>query len=416
MKKVKIILYFIIFLIYLYNSYAFLISPTHYNVNFEPNTEKTLVISLVNNNQEDIVLDTYVKTDFLDPIAKEELKDAFTLNTSQVHFKKEDTIITFSLKIKFPENLSLIGTHDLRVGAVESAQEGQVAFRAANEVRILIKNGNDTIIVPPLISEGGNNRRVINQTQEAIRPSPITRALNIDVLDISAKDVYQGEKSDIIIRVKNNENFNVDITGIINVLKANTVRDIINLPSTRLEPAKITNLKTFWDTKLAEIGEYTMGATIYYQGDSKNTATTMKVKEKSFLVIFSFRNILLFLLFLALIILILLIILFLLNKKKGIEILAVETKNIFLNTIGELVIRYKNHDHQDYKVYVEINVYNINNNVVDKIGTNEEVRSKSEGVFEYNWETNNLNFGVYKIQAIINYDNKKAEKIIEIKL
>ena len=415
MKYVKLIFY--IFTFFLLSNYisAFLISPPKYEVDFESNAQKKVIITLVNKPREDKELDTYIKYEFLHPIAKEELKNAFSLNSSKVYFTNQEDYVYFELLINFPENLSMVGTHDLRVGAVESAQEGQVAFRAANEVRILIENGNDIIIIPPIIENVGGNGGT-NKAKETIRPLPTTRALNIDVLNISAKDVYQGEKSDIIIRVKNNENFNVDITGIINVLKANTVKEIINIPSTRLEPAKITDLKTFWDTKLAEIGEYTIGATINYQGDSKNVATTMRVKEKNFLIIFSFRNMLIFLLILALIILLLLIILFLLNKKKGIEILSIETKNLLPNTIAELIIRYKNHDNQDYTVYVEITINDISMNVVDKIGTDEEIISKSEGRLEYNWETNNLNFGIYRIQTIINYNNRKTEKIIEIKI
>ena len=416
MKYVKLIFY--IFTFFLLSNYisAFLISPPKYEVDFESNAQIKLIITLINKPREDKELDTYIKYEFLHPIAKEELKNAFSLNSSKVSFTNQEDYIYFELLINFPENLSLVGTHDLRVGAVEAANEGQVAFRAGNEVRILIKNGNDTIITPPIINDGGGNNRPADQTQNIPRPLPTTRALNIDVLNITAKDVYKDEKSDIVIQVRNNENFNVYVTGIINILKENMVKEVITIPSTSLESLKTTNLKTLWDTKSADIGEYIVGATINYQGDSKNIATTMKIKEKNFLVVFSFRNMLLLLLILALIALIIITILFLLNKKKGIEILSVETKNILPNSIAEIIIRYKNHDNKYYKVYVDIIVIGINNNVVDKIGTDEEVVSKAEGSFEYNWETNNLIPGIYKIQTIIHYDNKKSEKIIEIKL
>ncbi len=417
MKKVRFLLYSFIFLISLNYSGAFLISPSYYNVDFVPNDEKTLIISLINNNKEDIILDTYIKTVFLHPIAVEELKNSFSLNTSQIHFKEKDSVIVFALNIKFPEKLTLNGTNDLRVGAVESAGVGEVAFRAANEVRILIKNGEGEVITPPI--EASVSGTAGQKGIEGVANSGNKKFLDIDVLGITATDVYLGEKSEITIKIKNNEKFKVYISGIINIFNDKEVAETINIPFTGIDPLKEINLLAYWDSKFASVGKYNVEAAITYDGGSKKVATTMNVKERTVRLIPPTNMILIPVGILFLILFIIFLILFLLSRKEeGIEIVSVNVINLIPNGVADIDIKYKNKDNKEYKnCYLIINIKNLNNVLVDSIKSNEEnIKKKGEGCYSFGWDARNIPSGVYMVYVTLGYENKQTSKVVEVKL
>jgi len=138
----RFFIYFIIVFLLAVNVNAFLISPPKIEIQFQPGLTQEFTITLFNNRQETITLETYVKYIFLSEEAKLVLDGSVTIDTPKITFEPSDATKSFKAKITLPDSIPE-GIHDIRVGAVEEAIIGIVGSRSANEVRVLIFFGQD---------------------------------------------------------------------------------------------------------------------------------------------------------------------------------------------------------------------------------------------------------------------------------
>lgn len=108
------------------------ITPGKITLDFEPNLETTITLTVLNNNQKDFATLALVEGD---------LKDYVTLDKTRLEFAKEDGSKTLSYKIKLPENLDKPGTHQtmIRVKEVrETAENEPISIGATLEVISLL--------------------------------------------------------------------------------------------------------------------------------------------------------------------------------------------------------------------------------------------------------------------------------------
>lgn len=108
------------------------ITPGKITIDFEPNLETTITLTILNNDQKDFTALALVDGS---------LKDYVTLDKTRLDFTKEEGSKTLSYKVKLPGALDAPGTHQtmIKVKEVkESPEEGPISVGASLEVASLL--------------------------------------------------------------------------------------------------------------------------------------------------------------------------------------------------------------------------------------------------------------------------------------
>lgn len=301
MRK-KILIYIILFFLLAYNSQAFLISPPKIDMPFQPGLTQEYIITLYNNRQETVNLETYVKYDFLPPEAQA-LVSSVQLDTSTISFTPSDQTKEFKATVNLPSSIPE-GAYDIRIGAVEEAVSGVVGSRSANEVRLVITYGvpvetQPTTSVKKRLEEEelgsqpglpGSQKpssgvvvpSKANFTLQVVTTFIVTflflillvlfyillrkraEALSIISFDARYQHLDSNVKIEAIIRNKSFEVIN-DIYIDFQIIDADqNIIKTINTGPIKLKPASEGVIARLWEAKEAKSGEYAARALLYY--------------------------------------------------------------------------------------------------------------------------------------------------------
>lgn len=108
------------------------VTPGKITIDFEPNMETTITLTVLNNDQKDFTTLALVDGD---------LKDYVTLENTRLDFKKEEGSKTLSYKVKLPGALNRPGTHQTMIKireTKETAENDPISVGASLEVASLL--------------------------------------------------------------------------------------------------------------------------------------------------------------------------------------------------------------------------------------------------------------------------------------
>lgn len=184
----KIMLLAVVLIIISPSVLALGVTPGKITIDFEPNMETTISLTVLNNDQKDFTTLALVEGD---------LKDYVTIENARLDFRKEEASKTVSYKVKLPRTLDKPGTHQTMIKIrelKESEEAGPITIGASLEViSLLLINvpyEGKYVRAEMFISEGGLGE----ETVFAISAENVGEE---DVNSISAKiDIYNadGEK------------------------------------------------------------------------------------------------------------------------------------------------------------------------------------------------------------------------------
>lgn len=140
----KILIFLLVMLVIAADAHAIGISPSRTILNFTPNAEFQLEVSVINRENRTLPVRLYVRGD---------LAQFVQFPDSSVTIKPE-SYVTFSYVLKMPPSLAGPETYDTRIGAVEvPAGGGMVGAVAGVEAQLWVVAPTGTGWSPPL---GGN--------------------------------------------------------------------------------------------------------------------------------------------------------------------------------------------------------------------------------------------------------------------
>lgn len=128
----KIILLAIVIILVIPNVLSLGVTPGKITIDFEPNLETTISLTVLNNDQKDFTTLALVEGD---------MKDYVTLEKTRLDFTKEDGSKTLSYKVKLPGSLDKPGTHQTLIKIRETKEKeenGPITIGTSLEVISLL--------------------------------------------------------------------------------------------------------------------------------------------------------------------------------------------------------------------------------------------------------------------------------------
>ncbi len=121
--KIKIILIMILIALFANQCYAIGIAPSHYDVVFQPNLEKSFQLKIMNNANKDMDVIIYAEGD---------LAQYITINNPKISIAKDEEFKIINYNLNLPSNFERQGVHEAKVVAVEIPEEskGETSFSA----------------------------------------------------------------------------------------------------------------------------------------------------------------------------------------------------------------------------------------------------------------------------------------------
>lgn len=241
-KKLLVLIFACIFiaLAVTSNVSAIGITPGRVTLNFEPNMQKTVEFTIVNNEHKDMKVLLAVVG---------ELSDYISLDTTSVEFKANEESKTIRYNVNLPASLTA-GQHEMKIAVAEAPSKGKGAFM--NE---------DVFVV---------GATVVVTSQLLVKvPYPYKYAeIRLDVIEQGGKKFY--------VEVENlGEHDLVDMQAIIEILgPTNEKLAIIKTDTKTVEAGKREELVASWNDKVNP-GQYKAIASLAY--DEGKVATAEKI-------------------------------------------------------------------------------------------------------------------------------------------
>ena len=236
MKKLLLIIFLFLFI---QEVYAIGIGPPRITIDFQPNLEQDISYIVINNLDIAVNVQLYVKGDL-----------NYSVILDQTSFElKPNELKEFTVHLKLPPSIDTPGTHEIRIGALETPAtmaEGTVGAKAGVESQL-------RIIVP---YEG-----------------------KYITADIEATDAGIGETVYFTVSISNigKEDIN-NIQAVIDIYEQDNKIAAVKTDSTSIKAGESAELKAEWIAQ-AEAGLYKTVANIDYDGNEKTVETEFKIGE-----------------------------------------------------------------------------------------------------------------------------------------
>ncbi|MEK6918588.1 MAG: hypothetical protein AABW73_00975 [Nanoarchaeota archaeon] len=347
----------VMMLVLLKNVSAIGISPGRTTINFEPNLEKDVSLTIINTDKKTMTVVLY---------ARGELKDYVQLSSQSVQFSEGEETKTVNYKIRLPSNIEKPG-----LGTAEI-----VALEVSKETKIKTPDGEEIIVID----------------------SPAINARIAVISQLHVYSVHPGKYLDAGLDVINTDEgevkFIIPITsrGKIGIGEAQTTIDIytslnqkvatINTNKESLESQQTKELYATWKYNKEEInpGKYRAVATTTYDGETAYS-------DKDFEI-----------------------------GNKNLEIESITINNFKLGEIAKFNILVNNEWSEPVKdVNVQMQVYNEQGQTMaDFTSQNYNVEGLTKKELVSYWDTVGVKSGTYKGKLILKYEDKIIERTIEV--
>lgn len=342
MKNKTINLIFMLFLL-VDVVYGIGISPSRTIINFESNVEHKITYMIYNQGDSNTNVRVYVKGD---------LNGSIVIPKESILVPAKSTV-PFDVIIKLPSFLGISGTHDNRIGVVESS----------------VSVSGETMIGA---ITGVESQLYINV------PYP-GKYLEVS---LEVGDVIVGEPLDFKIALVNLGSENIaSAKGIIEVFDPNNNKvTTLNTDSVSIKTKESSEIKSYWIPKDVQPGNYKAIIVIDYDGKFAKDETSFKLGDLL------------------------------------IEILEFNAEYVKDNKIVRFDIELQSLWNEIIPgVYGEIKIFDLNGKEIDKIKTEPlDVPAWAKRTISQYWPIKD--YGMYKAEVTLNYADKTTKSIIDFEI
>lgn len=237
------------------------VSPAIVNVDFIPNSDYKFEMSIYNQPARNLNVSVYFSflknSEDANAVAGE-LGNFISFSNKKLEFSEDENMEKVNVTLNFPAGVSKAGVYELRIGAVKASEIGGMGFVAGNEIVVFL-----------------------NISQEYTGDEFI-KIKKLEIINFTAKDIYEGEKSriNIVVRSKS-DNVLYDVSGKIKIMQNKSLIKELETNKIDLNPGETRNLSAIFNAENMTKSALKLDAEVFYEDNSETATTNLNILKKN---------------------------------------------------------------------------------------------------------------------------------------